>query len=166
MWKLQIASMERRNTVGFCLLLAVSLEISERMICIPQYIHLYRELNLSSAYCSENLFSGVLFYFFPIPVEVYGFLLLCFPGTLASICKYHWKRQNGYSYQKCYLCYRSWKDIFLSFFIRRCLINNRRRGVGAGKDVPPVWLSSQPTDTSLVECWNIHSTNLHNEYKT
>ena len=38
--------------------------------------------------------------------------------------------------------------------------------MAAGKDVPPVCLSSQPIDISLVECWNIHSTNPHNEYKT
>ena len=57
------------------------------------------------------------------------------------------------------------EDIFLSFFIRCCLMITSRRGVAAGKGVPPVWLSSQPIDVSLVECWNIHSTNLHNEYK-
>ena len=58
------------------------------------------------------------------------------------------------------------EDIFHSFFIRGCLIITRRRGVTAGKDVPPVCLSSQPSGTSLVECWNINCTNPHNEYKT
>ena len=88
--KLQIASMERRHRVGFVFVRSSLVRNSRKtLICIPQYIHLYRELNLSSAYCTENLFRGVMFYFVPIPVEVYGFLLLCFPGTLESVCKYH-----------------------------------------------------------------------------
>ena len=33
------------------------------------------------------------------------------------------------------------EDIFHSFFIRGCLIDNRRRGVAAGKDVPPRFVS-------------------------
>ena len=57
------------------------------------------------------------------------------------------------------------EDIFHSFYIRGCLIITRTEERRGGWK-RCVCLISQPNDTSLVEGWNIHCTNPHNECKT
>ena len=90
-----------------------------------------------------------MFYFFPY--------LLKYMGSYCSVFLVHFhqyvnitERDKMATLIRSVICVIAHeKDIF---FIRCCLMITRRRGVAAGKDVPPVCLSSQPIDISLVEC--------------